>query len=348
MSTTAQVPDPPATDPDRSPPRSGTPAPPESRAAALRAVVLPVGVVLTIGLIFVSVFLAAFHAPSPHRLPVALVDSPQSAPVARGLDRVLPGKLEVRHYPDAASARHALEHREVYAAYRASPGRAELLTASANGPAVTTLLTNALTAQAKATGSRVTQRDVVPAAAGDTRGLSIFYAAFGLVLAGFLFGTVTFQIAPRLRLGLRLASLATFGVAGGVLVTVVAKGFDALPGPSASLAAIFALMAIAAGGASMTFVRWLGGAGVSLGSVVLLVLGNATSGGSLPRAFLPDWLHPLSEVLPVGVAVRAVNGLAYFGHDGLEAALAVLGVWIATCVTALWIREVVDTAPAPA
>ncbi len=26
--------------------------------------------------------------------------------------------------------------------------------------------------------------DVAPAAAGDTRGLSVFYAAFGLVLAG--------------------------------------------------------------------------------------------------------------------------------------------------------------------
>lgn len=320
----------------------------EPGAIGARAVLLPVAVVLAIGLVFVSVFLAAFHAPTPHRLPVAIVGSAQTAALSTRLDRALPGNFEVRSYRDEAGARQALEHRQVYAAYLTSSHGARLLTASANGPAVTSLLTVAFSAEAKAGGKPLAQQDVVPAAAGDTRGLSIFYAAFGLVLAGFLFGTLTYQVAARLELRQRLISLMTFGVAGGALVTLVAQAFDAISGPPVAIAAVFALMAIAAGGASMTFVRLLGGAGVSLGSVVLLVLGNATSGGSLPRAFLPDWLHPLSEVLPVGVAVRAVNGLAYFDGDGLEAALAVLGVWIATCVAALWVRDVVEAAPSRA
>jgi hypothetical protein len=75
-------------------------------------------------------------------------------------------------------------------------------------------------------------------------------------------------------------------------------------------------------------VRLLRAAGVSIGSVVLLVLGNSTSGGNLPRDFLPSWLHPLSEILPVGVGVRALDGLAYFHHDGLVTAIAILGRWL--------------------
>ncbi|MFF3917011.1 hypothetical protein ACFYZB_26670 [Streptomyces sp. NPDC001852] len=49
----------------------------------------------------------------------------------------------------------------------------------------------------------------------DTRGLSIFYASFGLILAGYLFGQVTYQVAPRLAFSQRLLSLTVFSPAGG-------------------------------------------------------------------------------------------------------------------------------------
>lgn len=178
--------------------------------------------------------------------------------------------------------------------------------------------------------------------AGDSRDLSVFYTSFGLVLAGFLFGSVTYQTAPRLQLRWRLLSLATFAVAGGILITLVAKAFGALPGSFIGVAGVIALMAAATAGASMMFVRLLGGAGVSIGSVVLLVLGNSTSGGSLPTAFLPAWLHPLSRILPVGVGVRALDGLAYFHHDGLVTALVVLSAWIAASVAVLALRDELD------
>jgi hypothetical protein len=139
-----------------------------------------------------------------------------------------------------------------------------------------------------------------------------------------------------------LLSLAAFGVTGGVLITLIVKAFGAVPGPFVGLASVTGLMAMAAAAASMTLVRLLGAAGVGLASVVLLVLGNSTSGGSLPRAFLPPWLHPFSEVLPVGVGVRALNGLAYFHHDGLLSGIAILGGWIAACAAALFARDAHD------
>ena len=108
------------------------------------------------------------------------------------------------------------------------------------------------------------------------------------------------------------------------------------------LAGGIALMAAAAAGASMMFVRVLGGAGVSLGSVVLLVLGNSTSGGSLPTDFLPAWLYPLSRILPVGVGVRALDGLAYFHHDGLLTAVLVLSGWIVGSVAVLVLCDELD------
>lgn len=308
-----------------------------SAARSAVGVLRPVAAVLTIGLIFVTVYLAAFHAPRPHHLPVAVDGTSQQARSLRtSLNHSIPDGFRVTRVTSDRQARDAIEHRRAYAALVAHGNTRTLLYAGANGPAVTSLLDIVF---GRVAGGPITTQDVQPAAAGDTRSLSIFYTAFGVVLAGFLFGTLTYQTAPRLALPARLGSLALFGIAAGAAVVLIAKAFGAVPGPYAALAAVIALMAIAAGGASMTLIRLLGAPGVGVGAVLLVVLGNSTSGGVLPRDFLPGWLHPLSEVLPVGVGVRAVNGLAYFRDDGLITGLAVLLGWIAVCVAALYAED---------
>jgi hypothetical protein len=300
-------------------------------------------VVLAIGLIFVAVYLAAFHAPRPHHLPIAVVGSAQTARALQtDLNRVIPGGFELNRVPSQRAARDAIAHRRAYGAMLAGNGDLTLLYAGANGPAVVSLLERVAGVAAKAARTSLSTKDILPATAGDSRGLSIFYAAFGLVLAGFLFGTMTYQVSPRLELRQRLLSLLIFGVAGGILIALIAKAFSAVPGPFLELAGVIALMAMAAGGFSMSFVRVFGGAGASLAAVILLVLGNSTSGGVVPTAFLPGWLHPLSEILPVGPGVRALDGLAYFHDDGRITGVAILIAWIAACVAALYLRDTFD------
>jgi hypothetical protein len=312
-------------------------------ALGMRGIFAPVAVVVAIGLVFVAVYLAAFHAPRPHNLPLAVVGSAQATrSMQTGLNRVVPGGFKLDRVVNQRAARDAIGYRRAYGALVAADGNLTLLYAGANGPGVASLLESVAGPTAKAAGSSLTMENILPVSTGDTRGLSIFYTAFGLVLAGFLFGTATYQVAPRLELRERLLSLLVFGVAGGILITLVAKAFSAVPGSFLGLAAVITLMAVAAGGFSMSLVRVLGGPGASLAAIILLVLGNSTSGGVLPRDFLPGWLHPLSEILPAGVGVRALYGLAYFHDDGLLTAVAVLCVWSAVCVMALYLRDVFD------
>lgn len=318
-------------------------APAPQGASGLKGVLLPVAIVLVIGSIFVSVFLAAFHAPKPHDLPVAVVGTTtQLKQVTEGLERGLPGGFEVKRYPDEDSARRAVQDRAAYAAYLVGPGDSSaLLYAGANGPSVTSTVSGAFSGVAKASGDRLTQQDVAPASAGDTRGMSVFYAGFGVVLAGFLFGLMTYQMAPRLQYRWRMASLALFSILAGVIVAVItgSLGFAALPGSFLGIAGVIALMAAAVGSATMVFMRLFGKAGMSLASVVLLTLGNSTSGGTLPTAYLPDWLHPLSGILPVGVGVRAVQGLSHFNNDGLTAGIVVLTAWTLAAAATLYWRD---------
>lgn len=321
------------------------PAPEPHPRSGLKGVLLPVAVVLAIGTIFVSVYLAAFHAPRPHELPVAVVGTAADANrVEAALERAVSGGFEMRPYGDEAAAREAIEHRQVYAAYL--PGRGQgggrLLYAGANGPSVTATLTAALAQAGPEEGPPPAAQDIFAMSADDTRGLSVFYAAFGLVLAGYLFGMMTYQAAPALRFRQRIASLTLFGALGGIIVALLAgdTGFGALPGPFAGTAVVTALMAMAAGGATMAIVKWTGSAGAAIASVLLLILGNATSGGVMPASYLPAWLHPLSGVLPVGAGVRALQGMSYFRNDGLWSGLAVLTAWIIACVALLYVRDI--------
>ena len=56
--------------------------------------------------IFVALVLSAFHAPSPHGLPVGIVASPAvTGKVEDALDTRLPGGFDLRVYPSAAAAR---------------------------------------------------------------------------------------------------------------------------------------------------------------------------------------------------------------------------------------------------
>lgn len=320
-------------------------APPERPGlTGPQAVLKPVISVLTIGLVFVSVFLAAFHTPQAHRLPVAVAASDKAAAQFDvRLQRVSPDGFQVDRYPDNASARWAVEHRQAYAALLADSGKPKIVYAGANGPAVSALvapLASLCTPDCRPAEEKLPVMDILPLSSGDSRGLSVFYASFGLVLAGFLFGQMTYQVAPRLSFGQRVSSLALFAVVGGLATALIAStAFGAIPGPFLGIAGLVALMAGAVAAATILLIRIFGPIGVLLSSIFMIVMGNASSGGVLPPEFLPGWLKPLASVMPPGVGVRALDGIAYFHHDGLVSGVAVLSAWIALCIAALFFLD---------
>ncbi|MFE0516927.1 ABC transporter permease [Streptomyces sp. NPDC058964] len=282
--------------------------------------------------------------PRAPRRPAAVPAAPRTAARSPArLQRIAPDGFQVDRYPDDASARRAVEHRDAYAALLADDGKPEIVYAGANGPAVSALvapLGNACATGCHTDGKKIPVVDILPLSKGDSRGLSVFYASFGLVLAGFLFGQTSYQVAPRLSFGQRVGSLALFALLGGLATALIAcTAFGAIPGSFLGVAGLVTLMAGAVAAASVLLIRVFGPVGVPLGSIFLLVMGNATSGGVLPPDFLPGWLKPLASVMPAGVGVRALDGLAYFHHDGLVGGAVVLSAWIVLCVSALLLLD---------
>ncbi|MGY1694559.1 hypothetical protein ACI780_06545 [Geodermatophilus sp. SYSU D00814] len=310
--------------------------------AGLRGIVLPAAVAVGIGTLLVVVYLAAFPAAGPHHLPVGVAGpSADVAAVRSAVEEARPGALRLVELPDAAAAERAVTSGDVHAALVLGPPGPQLLVAGAHGQPVTQDLTAVLgPVVAERTGTPPPVTDVAPLAAGDQRGRAIDHTAFGVVLGGFLFGITSYQVAPKQRLRLRLASAVLFAAAAGLLgAWLSVRAFDALPAGFWPVAGIVALLALASGAAAALALRLLGGMGTFVATAVLLTVGAATSTGSLPAEYLPGWLEPLASVLPPGVAVRALRGLAYLDGDGVARAGWVLGLW---CVVPLALIALAD------
>lgn len=234
--------------------------------AALRGIGLPAVVAVAVGTLLVVVYLAAFPTAVPHDLPVGVVGPAAVVDDVRaGVEETAPGTLRLVGLPDAAAAERAVTSGRVYGALVLDGPPPRLLVAGAHGQAVTQDLTQILgPVVADRTGAQPAVTDLAPLAAGDRRGRAVDHTTFGVVLGGFLFGITSYQVAPKLRLRLRLLSAVLFAVAAGLLGALLAGPVTAaLPAGFWPVAGLVALLALACGSAAALALRLLGGAGTS-------------------------------------------------------------------------------------
>jgi hypothetical protein len=61
--------------------------------------------------------------------------------------------------------------------------------------------------------------------------------------------------------------------------------------------------------------------------LVLIILGNPSSGGPVPRPLLNGFYSGLNPVMPQGAALSALRGVQYFGDSGIDLGLLCLLIW---------------------
>ena len=175
---------------------------------------------------------------------------------------------------------------------------------------------------AHARGTPLTTVDVAPTSPHDPNGTVEFYCIAFLFLGAALGATVLGRLLGPIRsipdALWRLGWVLLYAVLLGFVVTFFADVvFGALIGHFGLLFLTLWLL-IAAVCLAVSGLAARAGMAASLVLIlVLIALGNPSSGGPVPRPLLNGFYSRLNPVLPQGAALSALRGVQYFGNQGI-------------------------------
>jgi hypothetical protein len=307
-----------------------------------RLVAIAVGA-LVFAMCFGGSFLPAFHKPTPHQVPVAVVASPsESHQIQNGLDDRLRAGISVRAYPSQLTARRAVLTRAVDGAFFAG-GRPELLVTSAGGTATDQLLTQTFSELTAAGGQNLTVTDVVALPASNRDGLAEFFLTLSVLLPSLAAGVATGVATGGARAMTQISALLVSATAIGTTTVWIAAGVTgALPGHYAMLAIVAVLFSVAVSAPAAALGR-IGAPGAALAALIFVIIGvPATGGPAGMERFLPEFFRALAPFLPPSVALAGLTNTAYFGSHDLNRDLCVLAAWAATGITSVWAAGRID------
>ena len=303
----------------------------ENMAPTPKAVTLVLVPALVLMLAFAFFYVGAFHEPTPHHVPLAVVGPPA---VAAQLNR-LPGEpLDARQASSRSDALSQINDRKVYGAYEAATNR--LFVASAANRATAVALEDVFDRVAAAQNrppARVT--DVKPLPLSDPNGTAAFYAVIAWVFGGYIGATLIGLIGSprstsRRRAAARVGALGGFAIVAAILSVVMLRVcFDTFSGHVVAMCAIGALTVFAGGAATAGIQAAAGPAGTGLVILVFVILGNSASGGPFARPLLPGLWRTIGGVLPPGASVDLARSALFFDGARIVGPILVLVVWAA-------------------
>jgi ABC-2 family transporter protein len=284
---------------------------------------------LVLTLAFAFSYVGAFHDPTPHQVPVAVVGPPE---VAEQLDGLPGDPLDSRLASSQSAAISEIDDREVYGAYDAGTNRL-FVASAANRPTALALeeTFNAVAAEQGKPAVRVT--DVKPLPPKDPNGTALFYAVIAWVFGGYIASTLIGLIGSprsrsRQRAAARIGALAGYSIVAGILSVVILRAcFDVFSGHVVAMSAIAALTIFASGAASAGIQAAVGEAGTALVILGFVILGNAASGGPFARPLLPGFWSTIGGLLPPGAGVDLSRSALFFDGSRIAGAIFVLVGW---------------------
>jgi hypothetical protein len=294
-----------------------------------------------------AIVLTLFVWPSarlePRDLPVAVAGPP--AATAALEQRLAPAGFDVTRLADERAARAAIEDRDVYGAFVATPSGARLLTASAASASVARLLEDAA-----ADAGAAHAEDVVPAPSAAT-GLSA--TVLPLVTAGSLAAIAASLLAggALARAGLVVAGSLLAGATGTLILQ---DWLGVIEGDWAANAGALSLTVLATSAFVAGLNALIGRAGMMLGGLTMVLVGNPFAGVSSAPELLPEPAGAIGQLMPPGAGGSLLRSTGYFDGAAASGHVTVLAVWALAGLGALLIaalrdrRRVPVLAPAPA
>jgi hypothetical protein len=185
---------------------------------------------------------------------------------------------------------------------------------------------------AKATGQMLTvqQYAPVPLAKKDPFGLVQGLMLIPLLIGGYMSSTLLMAATGKAAGRWRAAQLAGFAIIAGLAVDLIVcywlQGF-----PSSKfwiVLPICSLIIVVVAFVAAVLQKLIGAAGTLLTVIVMILLGNPSSGGATGVPYLPTFWRDLGPYLPPRNAYILLHHTIYFNGHGTTQALTVLLIYL--------------------
>ena len=181
----------------------------------------------------------------------------------------------------------------------------------------------------KASAMAVKTTAVVPLSESDGSGNGLAIAAFPLVMGGTLGGVLSLTLIQGTWRRFATASLYAV-IAGALTALILNVWFGLIPGDFATLWAAFSATYLA----TASFIVGVSSlssplAGLGLGAVITMFIGNPISGASMPSVFLPGAWGAIGQMMVPGASSTLLRSIAYFPEAATSGQWLVLGSWMA-------------------
>jgi hypothetical protein len=295
--------------------------------AAIRAA--GIVVVLTVVLAVVAI---AFALPAartaPHDVPIGAA-GPQAASgrVAAILDKQAPGAFHLTYYPGEQALRDAIRNRDVYGGISFGPDGRTLMIATGGSPMVAQMLTqigNGIAQQARVPLRTV---DLAPPTADDPRGVGLAASALPITLAALLPAIALVFVLKREVWTRFVAAVVFAGMAGWTIAALLRFVFGSIDQNFWGVTGGLTLGVLAAGLSMLGLGSLFGRAGLAVGALLALLLGNPLSGLSSAPELLPSGWGQLGQWLPQGANATLLRSNAFFDGAGGTLPIVVLTCW---------------------
>lgn len=293
-----------------------------------RAAVIVGGVGLLVALILTAFAYPATHV-APRDLPLGVV-GPRDAvsQISSGLQQNAGADgFEITTYDSLDAATAAVQDREAYGAVVLGPDGGRMLTAPAGSPAVAQILTQLAAGIPEQAGGPLEVTEVAPLPDGDARGAAIPSAMLPILVGGLASAALSFFL---MRGSARQVSVVVGAavVAGTAIILVLQTWLDALGG---SFVANAGGLALGLGAIALTVLglsRLLGTAGIGVGALLMMFVGNPLSGAASAPELLPAGWGLLGQLLPPGATSQLLRSTAFFDGAGAVGPVVVLTGWV--------------------
>lgn len=286
--------------------------------------------VLVLAPLIVTLALSAFAWPAariaPRNLPIGVAGPPSAAAAVQQKLAHHEGAFEIHRYGDESAARAAIERRKIYGAVVVTAQGPHALTASAASPVVAQLIDRAVVRQPEAGKGRNRTDDVVATPKTDPRGAALSSSVLPLAIGGMAVGALVVMLG--LRGGDAVAGLLGSAVLVGAAGAAVTDSWlGVLSGDWWAEAASIGLTVLAVSASVAGLAELAGPAGIGIGALLMVMLGNPFSGVTSAPEMLPEPVGALGQWLPPGAGGSLLRAVGFFAGRGADSPVLVLTSW---------------------